>query len=167
MPEKTLFSMAWIIKELEVLTKKMRDLVVDITCLNDKIQDENYDLVKENVPRKLMSISTSLKDAVKLLSKHQRTAATHLFVILISTESRCSKPYALPVQCLPIAGLRDRQARDLANSVITYMTERGMKVAGMWKKKKIPLTSICLNYLQDLQQMENLTAFAGKAIHVL
>ena len=42
-----------------------------------------------------------------------------------------------------------------------------MKVAGMWKKKKIPLTSICLNYLQDLQQMENLTAFAGKAIHVL
>ena len=124
-PEKTLFSMAWIIKELEVLTKKMRDLVVDITCLNDKIQDENYDLVKENVPRKLMSICTSLKDAVKLLSKHQRTAATHLFVILISTESRCSKPYALPVQCLPIAGLRDRQARDLANSVITSMTERG------------------------------------------
>ena len=56
MPEKTLFNMAWIIKEFEVLTKKMRDLVVDITCLNDKIQDENYDLVKENVPRKLMSI---------------------------------------------------------------------------------------------------------------
>ena len=128
--------MAWIIKELEVLTKKMRDLVVDITCLNDKIQDENYDLMKENVPRKLMSICTSLKDAVKLLSKHQRTAATHLFVILISTESRCSKPYAFPVQCLPIAGLRDRQARDFANSVITSMTERGMKVAGMWRKER-------------------------------
>ena len=40
-PEKSLFNMAWTNKELEVLTKKMRDLVVDITCLNDKIQDEN------------------------------------------------------------------------------------------------------------------------------
>ena len=76
---------------------------------------------------------------MKLLSKHQRTAATHLFVILISTESRCSKPHALPVQCLPIAGLRDRQARDFANSVITSMTERAMKVAGMWRKKRFLL----------------------------
>ena len=73
-------------------------------------------------------------------SKHQRTAATHLFVILISTESCCSKPYALPVQCLPIAGLREaRQARDLANSVITSMTERGMEVAGMCLKRRFLL----------------------------
>ena len=72
--------MAWIIKELEVLTKKMRDLI-DITCPNDKIRDENYYPVKEMVPRKLKSICTSLNDAVKLLSKHQRTAATHTFVI--------------------------------------------------------------------------------------
>ena len=46
-PEKSLFNVAWIIKELEVLTKKMRDLVVDITCQN---QDENYERMKENVP---------------------------------------------------------------------------------------------------------------------
>lgn len=130
-PEKILFNLAWIIEELQVLTKKMRELIVNINCLHDKIQNESCDLMKENVPRKLTSIRTSLIDAVKRLSKHQRTSATHIFVILISTESRSSKPYALPVQCLPIAALRDRQARDLGNSVIASMIERGMKVAGM------------------------------------
>ena len=65
------------------------------------------------------------------------------------------------MQCLPIAGLRDRQAHDLANSVITSMTEQGMKVAGMCLKKKFLLVELFEGFT------ENLTAFAGKAIHAL
>lgn len=108
----------------------MRNLVVDISSLIDKVKDDQCDLVKENVARKLTLLRTSLTDAVKMLSKHQRVAATHIFVIMISTETRDRKPYALPVQCLPIQTLRDQQARDLANHVIAAMVQRGMKIAG-------------------------------------
>lgn len=129
--EKTLFNLAWKVEELEKLIKQMRNLIVNISSLVDKIQDEEYDLVKHNVAYKLSSIRSTLLDAVKMLSKHQRIAATHIFVFLISTECRSCKPYALPIQCLPIRGLKDQQARDLANSIITAMVERGMKVSGM------------------------------------
>ena len=109
----------------------MRNIAVDISSVAEKIQDETCDLVKENIARTISCIHTLLSDAVKLLSKHQRTVATHIFVIAIGTESRNRKPYTLPVQCLPIGCLKDQQARDLANKVIAAMKERDMKVAGM------------------------------------
>ncbi len=131
-PEKTLFKLAWQVQELEVLIKDVRKLVVNISALREKVQDEHYDLVKENTARKLGSIRTELMEAVKKLSRHQRNAATHIFVFMISPESRSRKPYALPVQCLPIRGLKDQQARELANKVIAAMVERNMKVAGTY-----------------------------------
>ena len=86
--------------------------------------------MKENVACALTSLSKRLEEAVKKLSKHQRTAASHIFVVLISRESRSCKPYGVPVQCLPIRGLKDKQAREIANRIIAEMTERNMKVAG-------------------------------------
>ena len=50
---------------------------------------------------------------------------------MISSETRQNKPYALPVQCLPISSLKDVQARELCNHIVASMVERGMKVAGM------------------------------------
>ena len=50
---------------------------------------------------------------------------------MISSETRQNKPYALPVQCLPISSLKDVQARELCNHIVAAMVERGMKVAGM------------------------------------
>ena len=66
-----------------------------------------------------------------MLQGVQRTAATHVFVFMLSTESRSRKPYSLPVQCLPIRGLRDRTVSDLLNKIILCMKERNMNVAGM------------------------------------
>lgn len=129
-PQKTLFKLAWTVKELEDLIHDIRQLVVDITTLKEKVTDPQYDVVRENVASKLVSMRSKVTECIRKLSKHQRTAATHIFVFMISTETRNQKPYALPIQCLPIAALKDRQARQLANDVIAAMVERNMKVAG-------------------------------------
>ena len=129
-PEKTLFKLAWQVKELQDLLLEVRNLTTELSVIRWKCQNESCDLVKENVASALTSLSKRLEEAVKKLSKHQRTAASHIFVVLISRESRSRKPYALPVQCLPIRGLKDKQAREIANRIIAEMTERNMKVAG-------------------------------------
>ena len=86
--------------------------------------------VKENYAKKLGSIRENLETSVRRLSRHKRTAATHIFVFMISAESRNKVPYALPVQCLPIASLKDKQCRELANHIVAAMAERKMRVAG-------------------------------------
>ena len=129
-PQKTLFKLAWTVKEQEDLVSEIRQLTVDMTIVKERLDDPQFDMVRENVASKLVSIRSQLAECVKKLSKHQRTPATHIFVFMISTETRQRKPYALPVQCLPIAALKDRQARELANKVISSMLERNMKVAG-------------------------------------
>ena len=72
-----------------------------------------------------------LSSFVKAVSRHKRTAATHVFVFMVGTVDRCHKPYSLPVQCIPYKGLPDQQARKLADAVVAEMTSRGMKVAGI------------------------------------
>ena len=80
--------------------------------------------------KKLSSVQEQLINAVKKLSKHQRIAATHVLVFMVSPESRSRQPYALLVQCLPICGIKDKTIRDTANKIIGAMMERDMKVAG-------------------------------------
>ncbi len=65
------------------------------------------------------------------LYRHRRTPATHVFVMMISTEARSTKPYALPVQCLSYTGLTVAKLRGILNKLLTTMTNKGMKVAGM------------------------------------
>ena len=64
------------------------------------------------------------------LYKHKRTAATHIFVVLISTESRSKKPYALPVQCFSYTGISVTEMRAVLNRIITAMVDRNMHVNG-------------------------------------
>ncbi len=135
-PEKTLFKLAWQVQELEDLIKGLRKMVVDISTMSEKIQDEQYNLVKENVARKLSSTRGELLEVVKKLSRHQRSAATHIFV--------------LPVQCLPIRGLKDQQTRDLANFIISAMVERNMKVAGKYMTLFVEVTTLYYVYKWSL-----------------
>lgn len=125
-PEKTLFILAWNVKELQDLLLEVRNLMTELCVVREKCQDEGCDLIKENVASKLTSLRKRLEDSVKKLSKHQRTAATHIFVVMISPESRSHKPYALPLQCIPIRGLKDKQTREIANHVIAEIWWKGM-----------------------------------------
>ena len=129
--EKVLYKLAWMVHELEDLIKKIRGIVADMSSLIQSIQDPKFDFQKQNVARKLTDIRNLLLNAMKKLSKYQRKAATHIFVFIISSETRQNKPYALPVQCLPISSLKDVQACELCNHIVAAMLERGMKVAGM------------------------------------
>ena len=112
------------------LAEDIRQLVVNIKILVDRVNDHNYSLVANNVAAYLGSLHGRLTEAVKLITRHQQTEATHTFVFMISSETRNCKPYALPVQCLPIALLKDAQVRDLANKIVAVMRQKGMKVTG-------------------------------------
>ena len=129
-PQNILLKLAWNVHELEELTSSVCQLIVDISSLKDKLADPQYDTVKENTARTLKLLRSRMAETVTKLSKHQRTAATHIFVVMVSPESRNRKPYALPVQCLPIRALRVQQVRDIVHKLIALMVERQMNVAG-------------------------------------
>ena len=128
MAEKVKFKLAWQVKELEDLIQQMRKLVVDISMVMSKVQDDQQcNLVNDNVAKQLGNIRGELSDAIKRLSKHKRTVATHIFVFMISPEKRNFKPYGLPIQCLPIRSLKDKTVRDLANK-----SDDGKKSKSCW-----------------------------------
>lgn len=137
--EKILRQLAWRVDELERLNESGRKIVTEISVTMELLQDPNIDLVELNMARKITGLQLSLTEFVKGLSKHQRTAATHIWAILISPEERNAKPYALPVQCIPYVGLTDNQARELVNKVIQEMVNRGMRVAGMFHNSALPM----------------------------
>ena len=66
-----------------------------------------------------------------ILSKHQLLISS--FVLMSSSELCNKKPYAVPVQCIPYAGLKEVDIRKL---VFTFCKEmknhHGMKAAGMY-----------------------------------
>ena len=94
------------------------------------LEDSDIDLVEVNMARKITALQLSLTEFVKGLSKHQRSAATHIGLFL---EERNAKPYALPVHCISYATLTDNKARELVNKVMQEMVNRGMRVAGMFQ----------------------------------
>lgn len=88
--------------------------------------------VENSIPSFLATLHKRLVGFVKAASRHKRIAATHILVFMISPEDRRSKPYALPVQCIPYKGVSDSKVRELANAVIHEIVNKKMKVAGMY-----------------------------------
>lgn len=116
-------------RELEDLNSKGRSLRVEVSALLDKLKNPSFD--REYLPSKLDSVKNAAEEFIKGVTCQQCVAATHCLVIMISPEERNKKPYAFPVQCIPYKGLKDRQVREITNKVISEMTKRKMKVAGM------------------------------------
>ena len=90
------------------------------------------DLQATNFLRRLSSLKVDLTDYVKRLSKFQRTPATHVFVVMVSSELRNRKPYALPVQCLPYCGMNEKDIRRIISNLIREMVKLGMSVRGKY-----------------------------------
>ena len=127
-----MFDLAWDVHELEELISMGRKLRVKMATLCDKLKGDALSRKEDEVSLRITDLQSELTKFVKILTRHQRTAATHCLVIMISAEERNRKPYALPVQCLPYKGLKDSEIRDIGNKVIEDMHKRGMKVAGMF-----------------------------------
>ena len=127
--QKDMITLSWKVKELNDLAENGRQVYTEIKALVSRMQVREGSR-EENIPRILQTIRQKAISFVKGVVRHQRTAATHVLVFMISNEERNKKPYALPIQCLPYKGLSDSKVRELANHIITEMVQRKMKVAG-------------------------------------
>lgn len=127
--QKDMITLSWKVKELNDLAENGRQVYTEIKALASRMQVREGSR-EENIPRILQTIRQKAISFVKGVVRHQRTAATHVLVFMISNEERNKKPYALPIQCLPYKGLSDSKVRELANHIITEMVQRKMKVAG-------------------------------------
>lgn len=132
--EQTMFALTWDIEELTQLAAANRTLHVDLAVALDIASNPDTDQHQLlNLPRKLDSIRKRRADMIRRTTRFKRKPATHIFVLMISSELRDKKPYALPVQCLPYAGLKESDIRRIVSELIKEMVAQGMKVAGKYK----------------------------------
>lgn len=78
-----------------------------------------------NLPLQVSEFREKYKKFIQNLSRHKRTPASHVFVIMISPEERSSKPY-MQYQY----SVYPNRFPKLVDKVILQMKSRGMKVAG-------------------------------------
>ena len=93
-------------KELDDLGESARQICSEAKALTNRLLATQGNR-EENLPHSLHLIQQKATAFVKGVVHHQRTAATHVLVFMISCEERNKKPYALFVQCLPHKGLSD------------------------------------------------------------
>lgn len=128
--QKVLYRLSWDLKELETLLSNGKQLMVNVVAAVEKLDDDEVDVISENVAASLANMKVELSGFIKFLSKHQRKAATHIWVVMISPEDRRSKPYALPVQCIPYRNITAAKGRQIIDSLLKEMKARDMSVAG-------------------------------------
>ncbi|SMN01541.1 hypothetical protein SPONN_2620 [uncultured Candidatus Thioglobus sp.] len=127
---RVLHSLAWSVDELQRLIESAHKSCVEVQVIIEVVEDD-VDMIRANVARKISDLKDVLIEIVRGVFWYHRTIATHVLVIMISTESRNRKPYSLPVQCIPYASLKDDHIRSILNNVVKEMSRLGMKVAGI------------------------------------
>ena len=123
-----MFSISWDIEELKSLHSKLRNMDQELTCCVNACDHGSFQ--EQNIPRKLNKIRSTLCELIRRMAHFRRNPASHIFVLMISCDARDKKPYALPVQCLPYAGLKEIEVRRLVSSLSKEMVTLGMKVSG-------------------------------------
>ena len=125
-----MFALTWDIDELSKLTSEGRSLHVDIAAALDALKRPETEHQQLNIPRKVTSIRKRSVEMIKRTARFRRKPATHVFVLMVSSEVRNKKPYALPVQCIPCAGLKESDLRRIVNELLREMVAHRMIVAG-------------------------------------
>ena len=125
-----MFNLSWDVEELKWIFSEGRGICGDIHACIEHCTADLFQL--HNVPNKLTSIRSRLLQFVKRVEHFKRVPASHVFVLMISAEQRNRKPYAVPVQCVPYAGLKEKDIRNLVSALCRQMIQYGMKVSGMF-----------------------------------
>lgn len=125
-----MFELSWDVEELSSLDESGRQLLIQCDSLQEKCGDPDYDRIASNFAAQMESFRQSTLGFVKRLIRYQRSAATHILVVLVSPEERSVKPYALTIQCIAYKSLKDGEVRKICDDVVKEMTKRKMKVAG-------------------------------------
>ena len=86
--DKDLITLSWKIKELSELNEIGIKLHAEIKALSTRIEDHHSLWEQENIPRCLKDIRKNMVSFIKGVTCHQRTAATHILVFMISNEER-------------------------------------------------------------------------------
>ena len=105
-------------------------MLADARSLCIKYSSPLHDIVDENIPKQLKSFCIDLTQFIKNTVAHQREPATHIFVFMISPEEQNKKPYALPIQCIPYAGIKEENICQFISKIVEKMHLRNMKIAG-------------------------------------
>ena len=92
-----LFDAGWKVEELNWLVDRSQSLIATVSRVIDMVADPVVNLFDMNVARWLNNIRETVSSFICDLSRHQRVVATHIFVMMFSSEHRNTKPYAIPV----------------------------------------------------------------------
>ena len=122
--------LGWKVEELQRLLKENQLLTVNVNSLICQLEDTDLD--NANAVPKLTSIKKQLTSFLRSISRHRRTPASHIFVMMISCERRQVKPYALPIQLLPYDSINISTMRRIICNVLKVMKDRGMSVVGKY-----------------------------------
>ncbi len=96
-----MYQLCWSVDELTRLIDEGRALYVEVTSLLEILSDDSRDQVQTNVARRVTELQSRLVTFIRGVTRHQRHAATHILVTMISPSQRNQKPYALPLCCIP------------------------------------------------------------------
>ena len=125
-PEKVMFSLLSDIDLLK-LNERARVLLTDISEAKDLLEQPQEERIEGNLSRKLSKIKIVLERSYKGGFHFKRIPATHVFLLMVSSELRNHKPCAVPV---PYSGLKESDIRRLVTMLVQEMIHLGMKVAG-------------------------------------
>ena len=95
--------------------------------------DPVVDVIEVNAAGQLSSIRETVTNIIRDLSWHQHTPATHFFVMMIGSDQRDIKPYALLVQCIPYHSINQQQMRQLVSKLVKEMVSQGNGIKSIIK----------------------------------
>ena len=111
--DKMLKTLAWNVDDLSRLSSDGRKMRTE--ALQTHELAEGTAVVQNlNAPQRLSQLRKKILDFLKGLYWFHRQAATHM---KMSPEQHDSKPYALPVQCLPYVSLKHSACRNIVNKL--------------------------------------------------
>ena len=150
---KIMLSLAWNLDDLEQLNTLSCGLRVEVRSLLGVMEDVNSDPRPQelNVPQRLERVRKKLITLAKGVSRYRRESANHIFVFMISPESRAFKSYAVPVQCVPYVGMNESRLLKLIRALIKAMVHRGMKVAGQSLYPNTVISNKDMKYILIIQ----------------
>ncbi|XP_066278595.1 uncharacterized protein [Branchiostoma lanceolatum] len=127
--EEKLKELSWEIVELSQLIEQSQQFAQSYDEILSLINPESP-LMDTAISRHKVNKDDLRKYTSCLFKKKRQPAASHVLVIMVSDEERNHKPYALPIQYVPYASLKDQWVRDLTRTVKEVMTRLGLSVVG-------------------------------------
>ena len=122
-----LMKLAWDVVGFEQLLKQANNFKNELELMvNDlKLGLQNVVVVR------IRNLERSIMQYYKDFYSKKRSPASHLLVFMLADELRNVKPYAVPIQFLPIKSITDDQIRQLEHEIEALMKTNEMVTVGM------------------------------------